>query len=211
MHIQKNFCLEHSLHAIIQRLRISKQKTTKYSLFVAHIGRPFNTPISNVTTQSSNKRLKYNRRIKRYIDEDTIPGRSYLTDAQWASTGMCSNVEIEKVICAANARAHEEQEELKDGESRLMWSKGISRPIPRSERCVHLKIACKIQAAQRQTEKEFRWTIRNPCAREHCQKNQSDKECNQETKQASGSRLNLGHYRIWNANWKIYRARTIHW
>ena len=47
------------------------------------------------------------------IDEDTIPGRSCLTDAQWADTGMCSDVEIEKVICAANTWAHEEQEKRK--------------------------------------------------------------------------------------------------
>ena len=64
--------------------------------------------------------------------------------------GMCSDVDIEKVICAANARAHEEQEKLKDGKSRLMWSEGISRPIPPIGRSVHVEIASKIHTAQRQ-------------------------------------------------------------
>ena len=60
---------------------------------------------------------------------------------------MFLDVEIEKVVCAANARAHEEQENMKDGESRIMWSEGISRPIPRSEQSVQVKIARKIHAA----------------------------------------------------------------
>ena len=63
---------------------------------------------------------------------------------------MCSDVEIQKVIFAANNRAHEEQEQMKDGESHLMLSEGISRPIPRSERSVQVKIARKIHATQRQ-------------------------------------------------------------
>ena len=80
-----------------------------------------------------------------------MPGSTYLTDEQWADTGMCSDVEVEKVFCAANARAHEEQQKLKYKESRLMWSiDGISRPIPRSERGIQLKIAKSIYAAHRQ-------------------------------------------------------------
>ena len=66
---------------------------------------------------------------------------------------MCSNVEIEKAICAGNTRAHNEREITKDGKSRLLWSDGISRPIPRSERSersIQVKIARKIQTAQRQ-------------------------------------------------------------
>ena len=38
-------------------------------------------------------------------DEDKIPGRSYLTEEQWADTALCSDTEIEKVICAASSRA----------------------------------------------------------------------------------------------------------
>ena len=63
---------------------------------------------------------------------------------------MCSDVEIEKVICAANARAHEEQNKLKDEESSLMWSEGISRTVPRSERNMQVEITQKIHAAHRQ-------------------------------------------------------------
>ena len=62
---------------------------------------------------------------------------------------MCSDVEIEKVICAANTWAHKEQEK-KDGESRLMCLEGISRPIPRIERSVQVGRARKIHATQRQ-------------------------------------------------------------
>ena len=51
------------------------------------------------------------------IDENLIPGRSCLTDAQWVDTGMFSHVEIEKVICEANTRDHEEQEGYEECES----------------------------------------------------------------------------------------------
>ena len=64
--------------------------------------------------------------------------------------GMCSDIEIEKVIGAANTRANEEQEKMKDGESRLMRSEGIARPIPRNKRSVQVYITGKILAAQRQ-------------------------------------------------------------
>ena len=43
--LNKNFNLEHSLYAIIQRLRISKQKTIDITPFEAHFGRKCNTPI----------------------------------------------------------------------------------------------------------------------------------------------------------------------
>ena len=85
-----------------------------------------------------------------YLDEDTIRGRSYLTEAQWADTGMGSNFENEKEICAASARDHEYQEKMQDGKSRLIWSEGISRLIPRSDRSVQVKRARKIHATQRQ-------------------------------------------------------------
>ena len=99
---------------------------------------------------SNTENLNYNELIKHYLDEETIPGQSNLVDTQWADTDMCSDVEIEKFICAANTRAHEEQEKKKDGESRLMWSEGIARLIPRSERSVQVKIARKPHAAKRQ-------------------------------------------------------------
>ena len=60
-------------------------------------------------------------------DEDTIPGRSYLTEEQWADTALCSDTEIEKVICAANARAKKEQEKMKVGEPRLIWSEVVNQ------------------------------------------------------------------------------------
>ena len=63
---------------------------------------------------------------------------------------ICSDVDIEKVICAVNARAHEEQQKFEDGESRLMWSECITRPIRRTKSSVQAKIAQKKHAAQRQ-------------------------------------------------------------
>ena len=58
--LNKKFNLENSLKAIIQRLRISKQKTITTTPFEAHFGRKCNTPISNITTKSDSKNLNYN-------------------------------------------------------------------------------------------------------------------------------------------------------
>ena len=66
---------------------------------------------------------------------------------------MCSDIEIEKVICAQNARADKEEQKMKDEKARLMWPDGISRPIPRSELNLPVKIARKIHAAHRQKKK----------------------------------------------------------
>ena len=60
---------------------------------------------------------------------------------------MCSKVEIEKVIRGANGRAH--KQELQDEENRLMWSVGMSRPIPRTERGIRVTLARKIHAGHR--------------------------------------------------------------
>ena len=148
--LNKKFNLEQSLHAIIQRLRISKQKTIDITPFEAHFGEKCNTPISNITTKPNNKNLYYNKIIKQYLDEDTIPGRSYLTEEQWAGTALCSDTEIEKVICAASARAQKKEDKMKDGEQRLIWSEGPSSPIPCSERSIQLRLARKIYDSQRQ-------------------------------------------------------------
>ena len=59
------------------------------------------------------------------IDEDTIPGRPYLTEEQWSDTALCSETEVEKVICNANARAKKEQEKMKDGKPRAA---NVQRP-----------------------------------------------------------------------------------
>ena len=117
--LNKKFNLETSLKAIIQRLRISKQKTINITPFEAHFGRKCNTPRSNITTKSDSKNLNYNAIINYYLDKDTIPGRSYLTEEQWADTALCSDTEIERVICAASTLARTEQEKRNDGEERL--------------------------------------------------------------------------------------------
>ena len=114
--LNKKFNLENSLKAIIQRLRISKQKTINTTQFEAHFGRKSNTPISNITTKPNSKNLNYNAILNDYLDEDTIPGRSYLSEEQWADTALCSDTEIERVMCAASALARAEQEKRKDGE-----------------------------------------------------------------------------------------------
>ena len=113
--LNKKFNLENSLKAIIQRLRISKQKTINTTPFEAHFGSKYNTPISNITTKSKGKNLNYNAIIKYYLDEDTIPVRSYLSEEQWADTALCSDTEIEHVICAASSRVRAEQEKRNDG------------------------------------------------------------------------------------------------
>ena len=62
-HLNKKFYLERTIHAIIQRLRIPKQKTTKITPFEAHLGRQCYTPISKFTIETNNKNLKYNKII----------------------------------------------------------------------------------------------------------------------------------------------------
>ena len=84
------------------------------------------------------------------IDEDTIPGRSHLSEEQWADTALCSDTEIERVMCAASALDRAEQEKRKDGEERFLNSEGVSRPIPCSERSVQVKLAGKLHENQRQ-------------------------------------------------------------
>ena len=132
--LNKKFYLENSLKAIIQRLRVSKQKTINITPFEAQFGRKCDTPISNITTKSNSINLNYNAIIKYSLDEVTIPGRSYLSEEQWADTALCSDTEIERAICAASAKARAEQDKRNDGEQRLMKSVGISRSIPCSER-----------------------------------------------------------------------------
>ena len=148
--LNKKFHLENSLKAIIQRLRISKQKTLNITPFEAHFGRKCNTPISNITTKPNNKNLNYNAIINYYLDEDTIPGRSYLTEEQWADTALCSDTEIERVICAASSRARLEQEKRKDGETRFIKPEAICREMPCSERSIQVKLARKRHESQRQ-------------------------------------------------------------
>ena len=96
------------------------------------------------------KNLNYNAIIKHYLDEDTIPGRSYLSEEQWADMALCSDTEIERVICVASSRARVEEKKMNDGEQRLIRSEGISRPIPCSERSVQVKLARKLHDNQRQ-------------------------------------------------------------
>ena len=126
--IKKKFNLENSLKAIIQRLRISKQKTIITTPFEAHFGRKCNTPISNITTKPNRK--NYNAILNYYLDEKTIPGRSYMSEEQWADTALCSDTEIERVMCAASALARAEQEKRKDGEERFLNSERLVDQFP---------------------------------------------------------------------------------
>ena len=54
------------------------------------------------------------------------------------------------VICAASARAQKVEDKMKDEEQRLIWSEGVSRPIPCSERSIQVKLARKIHDSRRQ-------------------------------------------------------------
>ena len=138
--LNKKFNLEHSLYAIIQRVRISKQKKIDITPFEAHLGRKSKRPISNITTKPNNKNLNYNKIIKHYLHEVTIPGRSYLTEEQWADTALCSDTEIEKVICAANARANKKEDKMKDVEPQLIWSEATNLSKEKSRRAI--RCAC---------------------------------------------------------------------
>ena len=54
---------------IIQEIKIIPNTTTKISPFTAHFGRKHNTPISNITTQTSTKNLSHNDITKFYLDK----------------------------------------------------------------------------------------------------------------------------------------------
>ena len=118
--LNKKLILETSLYTVVQRLRISKQKTIDITPIGKNFGRKCNTPSSNITTKSDEKNLNYKKLIKHCLDENRTPGRAYLTEEQWTDMALSSDTEIKKVICSANIRAHREQEKMKDGESRLM-------------------------------------------------------------------------------------------
>ena len=141
--LKKKFNLEQSLHAIIQQLRISKQNSIDTTPFEAQFGRTCNPPISTITTKSNNNHLNYNKLIQHYLNADIIPGRSH-------RPGFFFDTEIEKLFCAANNLAQKEQEKVKYCESRLIWSEGLARPIPCSERSVQVKIARKIHESPSQ-------------------------------------------------------------
>ena len=97
-HFNQTFNLQHAIHAITQQLRITKQKTTKITFFEESFGKKCNTPVSNITTKSNSKNLINSKIIKHYLDEDTIPGRSHLTDEQCAHTRLYSDVKIEIIL-----------------------------------------------------------------------------------------------------------------
>ena len=89
-------------------------------------------------------------------DDDTIPGRSYLTEEQWANTALCSDTEIERVIFDAISRARAEQEKRNDGQQRLIKSEGISRSIPCSERSIKKNW---LENSTRTKDKRKPWTV----------------------------------------------------
>ena len=84
--------------------KMPRSKTNKATPTGARVTFSDTTP-SNITTKSNNKNLHLKKIIQHYLDEDTIPGGSYLTEEQWADTALCSDTEIEKEIIAANNRA----------------------------------------------------------------------------------------------------------
>ena len=97
-HLNKKFNYEKIFvcnHTTIQNF---KTKTIDNTPFEAHFGRKCNTLISSITTKSNKKNLNYNKIIRHYFVEDKIPGRSYLTEEQWAE------------ICVVNSRSQEEEE-----------------------------------------------------------------------------------------------------
>ena len=63
---------------------------------------------------------------------------------------LCSDTEIERVICAVGSRARSEEQKMNDGEQRLIRSEGNFRPISCSERRVQVKLARKLPENQRQ-------------------------------------------------------------
>ena len=61
--------LADKIDEIIQEIKIIPNTTTRIPPFTAHFGRKHNTPISNITTQTSTKNLSYNEITKFYLDK----------------------------------------------------------------------------------------------------------------------------------------------
>ena len=113
-----------------------------------------NTPKYNIATKLSSTNLIYNNIFKYYLDDDKIPGRSYLTDDQWGMrecARMCRLKTHMRCKCPCSPRTTK-----KGKETRLMLSEGISRPNPRRERSVQVKTARK-KTCRQKTEGKI-WT-----------------------------------------------------
>ena len=67
----------------------------------------------------------------------------------------CGRFLSKSFICAANAKAHEQQAEMQDDENRVVWFEGNLRPIPRSERSMQIKIAQKMNAHKKRNLDEL--------------------------------------------------------
>ena len=65
---------------------------------------------------------------------------------------MCSNFEVQKVICAANSRVDERQAQIQDDQNRLVRSEVIPHPNARTEGSFQVKTFRKINANRRQKQ-----------------------------------------------------------
>ena len=68
---------------IIQEIKIIPNTTTRTSPFTAHFGRKHNTPISNITTQTSTKNLSHNLITKFYLDKKRGLKQAMLKQTDW--------------------------------------------------------------------------------------------------------------------------------
>ena len=97
---KETFSTSIAIRQILSDLRLTKQKTTKITLFEAHFGCPASTPLRNISTVPSSLNLTHEKFINHYLDADTVPAEDFLDEAGWINPDR-SDLEIEKTMCRA--------------------------------------------------------------------------------------------------------------
>ena len=124
----------------VSDLRLTKQKTTKITPFVAHFGRPANTPLRNISTLPSSLNLTYEKIVNHYLDAETISADDLLDEAGWLSANR-SDIAIKQKMCQSSLEAGQRYRESDNKESRFITHPQITDPIPRTEQSLKVKLA----------------------------------------------------------------------
>ena len=142
------FSTAKAIKQIVSDLRLTKQKTTKITPFEAHLGRPANTPLRNISTLPSSQNLTYKKIVNHYLDAETVSAEDLLDENGWISANR-SDIEIEQKMCQASLDAGQRYRESDNKESRFITHPQITDPIPRTEQSLNVKVARKLPQKKR--------------------------------------------------------------
>ena len=142
------FSTSKAIKQIVSDLRLTKQKTTKITIFEAHFGRPANTPLRNISTLPSSLNLTYEKIVNHYLDAEVVPADNFLDEAGWLRANR-SDIEIEQKMCQTSLDAGQRYRESDNEESRFITHPQITDPIPRTEQSLKVKLARKLPNKKR--------------------------------------------------------------